>query len=84
MVFLSLESSRRPCASELAKENQDQIPTRFHPNIVISFDWRLNDYLKTRQDRWLKGIFDMAGAGKRVFAGVDPDEYVRQLRQDWD
>ena len=44
-------------------------------------DWFRNRYAK--QDPWLRGIFEMIGAGKEDFAGVDPDEYVRQLRQGW-
>ena len=33
---------------------------------------------------WLCGIFEMIGAGAAEFAGVDPDEYVRQIREAWD
>ena len=36
------------------------------------------------RDTWLSGIFEMIGAGKEDFAGIDPDEYVRQLRDPWD
>jgi hypothetical protein len=32
----------------------------------------------------LRGVFEMIGAGKEVFQGVHPDEYVQQLREGWD
>jgi hypothetical protein len=59
-------------------------PESIPPEYRYLLDWYANEYSKPRQDTWLKGLFEMAGAGKKVFAGIDPDEYVRQLRQDWD
>ena len=59
-------------------------PEAVPPEYRYLIDWYANEYSKPRQEPWLKGIFEMAGAGKKVFAGIDPDEYVRSLRLDWD
>jgi len=47
-------------------------------------DWYRNEFATPIQDNWLRGIFEMIGAGKEDFAGVDADEYVRQLREGWE
>ena len=36
------------------------------------------------RERWLDGIFQLCGLGKELWAGEDPDEYVRKLREGWD
>jgi len=46
--------------------------------------WYRNRLAPRSRDGWLQGIFEMIGAGKEVFGGTDPDEYVRQLREGWD
>lgn len=33
--------------------------------------------------RWLDGIFQLRGLGKKLWRGEDPDEYVLNLRQGW-
>ena len=33
--------------------------------------------------RWLDGIFQMRGLGKKLWGGEDPDQYVRKLRENW-
>jgi hypothetical protein len=33
---------------------------------------------------WLSGIRALAGLGKEIWAGVDADEYVRDLREGWE
>jgi hypothetical protein len=47
-------------------------------------DWYRNEYDGPATDKWLSGVFEMAGAGKEIFSGIDPDAYVRQLREGWD
>jgi len=34
--------------------------------------------------RWLDGVLQMCGAGTDMWAGEDPDEYVRKLRDGWE
>jgi hypothetical protein len=43
-----------------------------------------SDQVARPSDDWLAGIFEMIGAGREDFAGIDPDEYVRQLRDGWE
>jgi hypothetical protein len=31
----------------------------------------------------LHSIMELAGLGKEIWEGVDPDEYVRELRNEW-
>jgi hypothetical protein len=33
--------------------------------------------------RWLDGLFQMRGMGRELWKGQDPDEYVRELRENW-
>ncbi len=47
-------------------------------------DWYQNEYTTPARDGWLSGIFAMIGAGRDIFAGIDPDEYVRKLRAGWE
>jgi hypothetical protein len=35
-------------------------------------------------DRWLESLFELEGLGKEHWKDVDPDEFVRQLREDWE
>ena len=34
--------------------------------------------------RWLESLFELEGLGKEHWKNVDPDEYVRQLREGWE
>ena len=34
--------------------------------------------------RWLESLFELEGLGREHWKGVDPDEYVRKLREGWD
>lgn len=33
---------------------------------------------------WLASLFELQGLGKEHWKGIDPDEYVRQLREGWE
>jgi len=35
-------------------------------------------------DRWLESLFELEGLGKEYWKDVDPDEYVRKLREGWE
>ena len=58
----------------------DDIPDRYR----YLLDWYRNEYAAPARDTWLRGIYEMIGTGKDIFKGVDPDEWVRQLREGWD
>jgi hypothetical protein len=47
-------------------------------------DWYRNQYAPPPRDTWLQGVFGLIGAGEEVFRGIDPDEYVQELREGWD
>jgi len=33
---------------------------------------------------WLKGLLEMEGLGQEYWKGIDPDEFVRKLREGWE
>lgn len=35
-------------------------------------------------ERWLESLFELEGLGKEHWKDVDPDEFVRQLREGWE
>jgi len=39
---------------------------------------------RKRKPRHLEGLFEMEGLGKQYWKGVDPDEFVRKLREGWE
>lgn len=59
---------------------REEIPQRY----TYLLDWYQSEYAGTGKAGWLSGIFEMIGAGKEVFAGEDPDAYVRRLREGWE
>ena len=74
----------------------DEVPDRYHPLL----EWaRLryerggtasNDLDESGQsqgkhaERWLESLFELDGLGREHWKGIDPDEYVRKLREDWE
>ena len=64
-----------PERSELPRQRQELI------------EWYKTEYLRTAtatEPGWLDGVLSMRGVGKNVWAGEDPDEYVRKLREGWE
>ncbi len=60
---------------------RDAIPSRYHSLL----DWYSSDYAERRPAVDISNsILALSGLGRELWAGVDPDEYVRQLREDWD
>jgi hypothetical protein len=61
--------------------NPEEVPERYRPLIA----WAQKQYGQQKQpsSRWLEGIFQMRGLGKKLWAGQDADAYVQQLRKDW-
>jgi len=58
----------------------DEIPEPYR----YLLDWYKTEFAQSQKEDWLSGIFEMAGAGKDLYAGTDPDAYVRQLREGWE
>ena len=42
-----------------------------------------NEAAKTA-DQWLGSLLELEGLGKEYWEDVDPDEYVRKLREGWE
>jgi hypothetical protein len=37
-----------------------------------------------RAQRWLEALFELEGLGREHWKGVDPDQFVRELREGWE
>ena len=46
-------------------------------------DWYRSVYNAPVHEPWLQGVQALIGAGREIFAGVDADQFVRQLREGW-
>ncbi|HWF65795.1 MAG TPA: hypothetical protein VN670_00735 [Acidobacteriaceae bacterium] len=59
----------------------DELPAKYSELI----DWAKQRYRAkpAATTRWLEGIFQLRGFGKKLWAGEDPDEYVNKLREKW-
>ena len=63
------------------KPDREQLPEKYH----YVLDWYEQDYcgrtqmIKEEEDP----ILMMRGVGKEIWAGTDPDDYVRDLRANW-
>jgi len=61
----------------------EEVPIQYHDLIL----WARERYAGGKRltpPRWLDSIFQIFGSGKEIWKGVDPDEYVRDLRKDWE
>jgi hypothetical protein len=57
------------------------IPAEYH-NLL---EWYASEYKLSEKDLLEKDpILRLRGLGKEIWKGVDPDEYVRQLREGWE
>lgn len=59
-----------------------EVPSKYAELI----EWAKQRYGKDKRGspRWLDGVFQLAGLGKELWRGEDPDEYVRRLREGWE
>lgn len=44
----------------------------------------LNDSLRQLEEPKKHSILELAGLGAEVWKGIDPQEYINQLRSEWD
>lgn len=61
----------------------DEIPARYHELL----DWAMRRNGRVSEEpqlRWLDGLHQLKGLGKEIWKGIDPDEYVRSLREGWE
>lgn len=60
---------------------KEEIPSQYHDLV----DWYLGEYcVRPSEFRKQDSILALRGLGKEIWEGVDPDEYVRQLREGWE
>jgi hypothetical protein len=61
-------------------------PESLPPQFAELLTWAKQRYRSggAQPRRWLDGVFGMAGMGRELWKGEDPDEYVRRLRQGWE
>ncbi|MBI3666272.1 MAG: hypothetical protein HY236_08625 [Acidobacteria bacterium] len=61
---------------------RDQIPARYQELL----DWYEREYAKSSSGRRgpLDAVLALRGLGAEIWQDVDPDEYVRRLREGWD
>lgn len=59
-----------------------EVPMKYRDLI----EWAKQRYgqASDKQQPWLASVLAMRGMGRDLWAGEDPDEYVRRLREDWD
>jgi hypothetical protein len=59
--------------------NRTDIPVRYH----YLLDWYEQEYASAKGPA-RRSILELVGLGKEIWKGVDPDEYVRELREGWE
>jgi hypothetical protein len=59
--------------------DRGDIPPRYHSLL----DWYRDEYAKDLGSN-RNSILELVGLGKELWKGVDPDEYVRKLREGWE
>lgn len=60
----------------------EEIPEKYHELL----DWakRRFDEPEATPSQWLEGLKRLQGKGKEIWQGIDPDVYVRKLREGWE
>jgi len=65
-------------AGAKTRPEPEEIPTEYRPLL----HWYESVYAKN--DGRKDSLLDLRGLGKELWKGVDPDEYVRSLREGWE
>jgi hypothetical protein len=61
----------------------DEVPSQYQ-DLILWAKRRYGSSKNLASVRWLDSVFQMFGAGRDLWRGEDPDEYVRNLRRDWE
>jgi len=90
MLFATGSNTRRlyrpndptnPGRKGKTQPRRDQIPLRYHPLL----DWYEREYCRQgAASHPLDALLALRGTGREIWKGVDPDEYVRSLREGWE
>ncbi len=61
--------------------DRSEIPSQYHSLLV----WYEQEYAKAAGGQTRRhSILELVGLGKHIWKNVDPDEYVRKLREGWE
>jgi hypothetical protein len=62
----------------------EEVPVRYHE--LLEWTRRRQEKGAEAQDapKWLAGLHALRGLGKEAWKGINPDEYVKKLREDWE
>jgi hypothetical protein len=74
-----------PDRHQKVRPNLDEIPERYHELVRWAERWQSkSDGQKSSGSGWLAGLHELRGLGKNLWRGIDPDKYVRDLREGWE
>lgn len=81
--LLRASDSVHPDRHQKVFPGYEDIPERYHELL----DWarhRFDEALVPASNQWLEGLKHLRGKGKEIWQGIDPDVYVRELREGWE
>jgi hypothetical protein len=73
-----------PDRHQKVRPNLDDIPEKYHELVRWAERWQKKEGLQKPGPRWLAGLHELRGLGQELWQGVDPDKYVRNLREGWE
>lgn len=62
---------------------KSEVPVRYHNLLDWAWNWQSSAKFRREAAARLPGLYRLKGLGKEIWKGVDPDAYVRNLRQGW-
>ena len=62
----------------------DEIPERYHELVRWAERWQKKAGEQKPGAKWLAGLHELRGLGRELWQGVDPDKYVRNMREGWE
>lgn len=65
------------------RPNLEDIPERYHELVRWAEKWQKRGGEQSSV-KWLSGLHELRGLGREVWRGVDPDKYVRDMREGWE
>lgn len=63
--------------------NPAEVPERYH-ELIAWAQTRYETGSEAQPKKWLGAVLELRGAGKDLWRGEDPDEYVLSLREGWE
>jgi hypothetical protein len=73
-----------PARHQKFRPNLDEIPERYHELVQWAELWQKKGGEPKAAVKWLAGLHELRGLGRERWQGVDPDKYVRNMREGWE